>query len=139
MGESSAATVREIEEIRGRLEENFQELERRMPAPAVWGKRAAGLAIGGGVGALVLRQALKRAARKRAATKRIEDVLPAMGAAVPVQTTIQVIPEDVAEKVAAAFEDGRWKQWAGAAFGIWLAIRLLETRQLRRVNRSLAG
>ena len=138
MGASSDATVKEIEDIRGRLEENFMELERRMPAPAIWGKRVAGIAIGGGVSALVLRQVLKRGARKRAAKKRVEEILPAaVGAAVPVQTLIQVIPDDVAEKIAAAFEDGRWKQWVGAAAGVWLAIRLLEMRQLRRVNRAL--
>ena len=138
MGESAAATVREIEGIRDRLEENFKELERRMPAPAIWGKRVAGIAIGGGLSALVLRQVLKRAGKKRAAKKRIEDVLPAaVSAAVPVQTVIQVIPDEVSEKVAAAFEDGSWKQWAGAAAGVWLAIRLLEMRQLRRVNRAL--
>jgi hypothetical protein len=36
-------------------------------------------------------------------------------------------------------EDGRWKQWAVAGAGVWLAVRLLELRQLRRLNRRPAG
>jgi hypothetical protein len=132
MGESSAATVKEIEDIRGRLETNFQELERRMPAPAIWGKRLAGIAIGGGVGALILRQVLKRTARSP-----VKKVKRAVKGAPPTQAVIQVVPEEVAGKVSEAFEDGRWKQWAAAGAGIWLALRLIEMRQLRRLNRSL--
>ena len=128
MGESSAATVKEIEDIRGRLETNFQELERRMPAPAIWGKRLAGIAIGGGVGALMLRQVLKRTA-----SSPVKKVKRAVKGAPPTQAVIQVVPEEVA----GAFEDGRWKQWAAAGAGIWLALRLIELRQLRRLNRSL--
>jgi len=130
MGESSAATVREIEDIRGRLETNFQELERRMPAPAIWGKRLAGIAIGGGVGALILRQVLKRTARSP-----MQKAKRAVKSAPPTQAVIQVVPEEVAGKVSR--EDGRWKQWAAAGAGIWLALRLIELRQLRRLNRSL--
>ncbi len=136
MGESSAATVREIEAIRERLETNFEELERRMPAPAIWGKRLVGIAIGGGVGALVLRQVLKRAAKtpiQKARKKAKEKVVEAQ----PATAVIQVLPEDLAGKVGKAFEDGRWKQWAAAGAGVWLAIRLLELRQLRKLNRSV--
>jgi hypothetical protein len=131
MGESSAATVKEIEDIRGRLETNFQELERRMPAPAIWGKRLAGIAIGGGVGALILRQVLKRTARSP-----VQKVKRAVKSAPPTQAVIQVVPDEVAGKVSKAFEEGRWKQWAAAGAGIWLALRLIELRQLRRLNRS---
>ena len=134
MGESSAATVKEIEDIRERLETNFQELERRMPAPAIWGKRLAGIAIGGGVGALILRQVLKRTG-KSAAGKAKRSVTEAP----PTQAVIQVVPEEVAGKVSKAFEDGRWKQWAAAGAGVWLALRLIELRQLRKLNRSLIG
>lgn len=134
MGESSAATVKEIEGIRGRLETNFQELERRMPAPAIWGKRVAGIAIGGGVGALVLRQVLKRAGKSRSPVKRAKR---AIEKTTPATAVIQVVPEDVAGKVAKAFEDGRWKQWVAAGAGVWLALRLIELRQLRKLNRAL--
>lgn len=134
MGESSAATVKEIEDIRERLETNFEELERRMPAPAIWAKRAAGIAIGGGVGALVLRQVLKRAGKSP-----LKKAKQALAGAAPTQTSavIQVVPEEIAGKVSAAMEDGRWKQWAAAGAGVWLALRLLELRQVRKLNRAL--
>jgi hypothetical protein len=134
MGESSAATVREIEDIRDRLETNVQELERRMPAPAIWGKRLAGIAIGGGVGALVLRQVLKRKAKKRSP---VEKVKRAVSESSPAQAVIQVVPEEVAGKVSKALEDGRWKQWAAAGAGVWLAFRLVELRQLRKLNKAV--
>ena len=134
MGESSAATVKEIEDIRDRLETHVQELERRMPAPVVWGKRLAGIAVGGGVGALVLRQVLKRAAKSRSPIKKAKR---AVESAAPTQAVIQVVPEELAGKVSKAFEDGRWKQWAAAGAGVWLALRLIELRQLRKLNRSL--
>ena len=134
MGESSAATVKEIEDIRERLETNFQELERRMPAPAIWGKRLAGIAIGGGMSALILRQILKRTAKRRLP---VEKAKRAVADATPTQAVIQVVPEEVAGKVSKAFEDGKWKQWAAAGAGVWLALRLIELRQLRKLNRSL--
>lgn len=134
MGESSAATVKEIQDIKTRLETNFEELERRMPAPAIWGKRLAGIAIGGGVGALVLRQLLKRTAKSRWPIKKAKR---AMESAPPTQAVIQVVPKEVAGKVSKAFEEGRWKQWAAAGAGVWLALRLIELRQLRKLNRSL--
>ena len=134
MGESSAATVREIEDIRGRLTSNIEELERRMPAPAIWAKRAAGIAVGSGISALLLRQVFKRAKKRRSAKKKIG---AAVGGLAPAQAVIQIVPDDVAERIAEAFEDGRWKQWAAAGAGVWLALRLLELRQLRKVNRTL--
>lgn len=134
MGESSAATVKEIEDIRDRLETNVQELERRMPAPAIWGKRLAGIAIGGGLGALILRQALKRGAK--APLKKAKRAVAGTG---PTQAVIQVVPDEVAGKVSKAFEDGQWKTWAAAGAGVWLAFRLLELRQVRKLNRALVA
>ena len=134
MGESSAATVREIEDIRGRLTSNLEELERRMPAPAIWAKRAAGIAVGSGVSALLLRQAFKRVKKRRSAKHKVEAAVAGLA---PAQAVIQLVPDDVAERIAEAFEDGRWKQWAAAGAGVWLALRLLELRQLRKVNRAL--
>lgn len=126
--------MKEIEDIRDRLEVNFQELERRMPAPAIWGKRLAGIAIGGGMGALILRQVLKRSAKKVSPLKKAKR---AIADAPPTQAVIQVVPEDVAGKVSKALEDGKWKQYAAAGAGLWLAFRLVELRQLRKLNRSL--
>ncbi len=134
MGQSSAATVKEIEDIRNRIETNVQELERRMPAPAIWAKRAAGVAIGSGVGALLLRQAFKQAKKRRSKKKQAEQVLTA---AAPVSAVVQLIPVDVAERFGVALDDGQWKQWAAAGLGVWVLLRLLEMRQLRKVNRAL--
>ncbi|MGH2675741.1 MAG: hypothetical protein ACRDKA_11305 [Actinomycetota bacterium] len=128
--------MREIEDIRDRLDAEMRELERRVPQPAVWAKRLAGIAVGGGLGAIVLTSLARRARAKRRSARRA-------GPSQPVQAVVQVVPEDVAERVAArvsgALEDGRWKRWAAAGAGVWLTVRLLELRQLRRLNRGLVG
>jgi hypothetical protein len=131
MGQGSAATVREIEDLRDRLEVEMRELERRMPQPAVWVKRLAGVAVGGGIGAIVVTRLVKRA-RGRRRPRRAAD-------ARPVRAVIQVVPEELADRVAEALDEGRWKQWAAAGIGVWLAVRLLELRQMRRLNRQLVA
>jgi hypothetical protein len=127
MGQSAAATVREIEDIRDRLDAGMRELERRLPQTAVWAKRAAGVAVGGGVTGLVLMSVLRRRKRKRRAAEPSR----------PVQPVVQVVPEGTAERLSAALADGRWKPWLAAGAGVWLAMRLLELRQLRQLNRQL--
>jgi hypothetical protein len=127
MGQSAAATVREIEDIRGRLDAEMRELERRMPQPAVWAKRAVGVAVGGGITGLVLMSALRRRRKKRREATPIRIERP----------VVHVVPEATAERVSAALSDGRWKPWAAAGAGVWLAMRLLEVRQLRQLNRRL--
>lgn len=129
MGQNAAATVREIEDIRDRLDAEMRELERRLPQPAVWAKRAVGVAVGGGVTGLVLMSALRRRRKKRRAVKRTEVIRP----------VVQVVPRDTAERLSALFTDDRWKPWAAAGAGVWLAMRLLELRQLRQLNRRLLG
>jgi hypothetical protein len=133
MGQGSAATVKEIEDIRGRLETDMRELERRVPQPAVWAKRLAGVVVGGGAAAIVTMSVLKRirGRRKPTARQRLEGH--------PAQAVVQVVPAPVADRLAEVIEDGRWKQWAAVAGGVWLAVRLIELRQLRRVNRALVG
>lgn len=132
MGQSSAATVREIEEVRGRLDANMRELERRLPQPAVWAKRLVGIAVGGGTTAVLVMSILKRRRNKK---KSVKARTQQQGA--PVQAVVQVLPEPMAERVVAVIEQGQWKKWAAAAGGVWLALRLIEMRQLRRVNRAL--
>jgi hypothetical protein len=127
MGQSAAATVREIEDIRDRLDAEMRELERRLPQPAVWAKRAAGVAVGGGVTGLVLMSVLRRRKMKRRAAEPSR----------PVQPVVQVVPEGTAVRLSAALADGRWKPWLAAGAGVWLAMRLLELRQLRQLNRRL--
>ena len=70
MGQGTAETVNEIEATRARLDGELRQLEGRIPAAAVWAKRAAGAAVGGGVGAIVLRSAMRRR-RKHERDRRI--------------------------------------------------------------------
>jgi hypothetical protein len=135
MGESAAATVREIEDIRARMETNMRELERRVPEPGLWLKRMAGIAVGGGAATIVTMAVLKRARarREKKAVRSVERIAKRSPA------VIEVAPEPVAERLAEAVDDGRWKQWAAVAGGVWLAFRLIELRQLRRLNRSLGS
>jgi hypothetical protein len=127
MGESATETVREIEQTRDRLEDEFRELEQRLPAPGVWAKRLIGVAVGGGVGGSAFWFAARKL-RKRRKQKVAQR---------QVQAVVNVLPERWAENVSAALEDGRWKGWAAAAGGAWLLFRLAELRQLRRMNRAL--
>lgn len=129
MGQSAAATVREIEDIRGRLDAEMRELEQRLPQPAVWAKRAVGVAVGGGVTGLVLMSALRRRRRKRREARPIRIERP----------VVHVVPEEAADRISAALADGRWKPWVAAGAGVWLAMRLLEVRQLRQLNRRLVA
>jgi hypothetical protein len=130
MGQSSAETVKEIEEIRGRLEGEIKELEDRLPSPAKWVKRLAGVAVGGGVAGFVFWKAVGRFRGGRKAKRRGERSAPA-------ETVVQVVPERWAVRLEETFQNDRLKTWAGAAAAAWLILRLAELRQLRRVNRAL--
>lgn len=125
MGESAAQTVKEIEETRDRLDAELRELEARLPSPAVWTKRLVGMAVGGGVGATAFLFAVRKL-RKRKKEKAPDT---------QVQAVINVLPEGMADRISDALEDGRVKQWAAAAAGVWILLRLVELRQLRRMNR----
>lgn len=114
------------------MEANMRELERRLPQPAVWAKRLVGVAVGGGTTALLVMSILKRRRNKKKLVK-----VRAEQQGGPVQAVVQVLPEPMAERVVAAIEQGEWKKWAAAAGGVWLALRLIEMRQLRRMNRAL--
>jgi hypothetical protein len=120
MGQSSAETVKEIEQVRAGLDDKVHELQERLPAPAVWTKRLAGAATGGGVGGTLFWLVVRRARRRRAQRQ-------------PVPAVVQLVPE----RVTAMFENGEWKPFAFAAGGVWLAVRLAELRQLRRTNKAL--
>jgi hypothetical protein len=130
MGQSSTETVKEIEDIRGRLEDEIRELEDRLPRPARWAKRLVGVAVGGGVAGTALMMAVRRL-RKRGKPKR-----KAVRESVP-ETVVQLIPERWAVRFEESLRDDRLKTLAGAAAAAWLVLRLAELRQLRRVNRAL--
>jgi hypothetical protein len=63
MGEAAARKVSEIDEVRQRLQLDFQELEDRLPGPLRSAKSLAGMLLGTGVLAIV---ALRRFRSKRA-------------------------------------------------------------------------
>lgn len=127
MGQSSTETVKEIEEVRERLDGNIRKLEERLPAPAIIAKRLAGVAVGGGVGGTVLMFAVRRmrsSKEKRTAT-------PAL--------SVELIPDRWMRELTDAVRDGRARRMAAGAGALWLAVRLAELRQLRRLNRALVA
>ena len=128
MGKSAAETVREIEDTRERLDADITELQERLPAPAVWGKRLLGVAFGGGVAGSMFWFGVRKLRKRRKEEKVRKEA---------VQAVVQVVPERWAEAVSDAVEQGAWKAWAGAAAAVWVLFRLAEVRQLRRMNRVL--
>jgi hypothetical protein len=133
MGQRSAETVKEIEHIRGRLEDEIRELEDRLPRPAIWVKRVVGIAVGGGMAGFAFWQAVRRFQRRRESAAEAEQQrYVANGSPV-----IQVLPERWAGRLEEAFADDRVRALAGVAAGVWLLLRFAELRQLRRVNRAL--
>jgi hypothetical protein len=129
MGTSAAETVKEIEDTRDRMEAEIRELEVRMPKPAVWTKRLVGVAVGGGVSGTLFWMGVRRI-RSRRAEKQKEVVVPAV---------IQLIPDGLSTRIGAAFENGQVRTWAAGIGVAWLALRLAELRQLRRMNRALVA
>ena len=130
MGKSAAETVKEIEETRDKIESEIRVLEERLPKPAVWTKRLIGLAVGGGVGGTLFWFWVKRVRKGRKAKKQ---------QAAPVNAVIQVLPEKRAGKVGDALENGQVKNIAIGIGAVWLAVRIAELRQLRRMNRALVA
>ena len=128
MGKNAAETVREIEETRDKIESELRVLEDRLPRPAVWTKRLIGVAVGGGLGGAMFWFGVKRV-RNRKKAKRQQ---PA-----PVNAVINLLPDNVSERVSSALENGQAKNAALAVGGVWLALRIAELRQLRRMNRAL--
>ena len=101
---------------RGWLESETRELEERLPSPAVWAKRLAGIAVGGGASGAVLWFAVGRIRRRREAKAKGGQL----------QAVVQVLPESWGDALSDAMEAGRWKQWAGVGAAAWLAFRLAE-------------
>lgn len=111
MGQSSAETVKEIEDIRGRIDSNLRVLEDRMPRPAIWAKRLVGIAVGGGIAALVLRSVVKKGAGKVKGRFKGD--------------------EEPAES------GGGSKLWMAGLTAAVVGIGIVQVRQLQRLNRSL--
>lgn len=128
MGESAAQTVKEIEQVRDRLDGEIRELEERLPPVHVAKKVAGGLLVGGSgtVFWWVVRRARKRKRQKKTLAPSVEAV-------------IQVVPDGVGKQLAKALEDGRWQKPAAYAAGAWAIVKITEVRQLRRMNKLLAA
>jgi hypothetical protein len=122
MGTRTAETVREIEQTREQLHGKILALEERMPQPAVWMKRFAGLAVGGGAGGTMFWFAIKRVrARKHKKVMKM-----------PMKAVVNVVPERWVENAEEAWTDPNTKQWAIGAFGVRAFLKLAEIRALRR-------
>ena len=136
MGNSTAATLTEIEQTRNRLERDMAELAERLPAPAIWLKRLAGVAIGGGVGGSLfwfvahrIRNKSKKGKEKKAAKEAPAAVVPA-----PV---VQVLPPEWGERLGELFEGGQWKGPAIAIGTVWVLLRWMELRRLKRLTKAM--
>jgi hypothetical protein len=121
MGENAAETVREIEAVRGDLEGKVRVLERRLPTAAVWVKRAVGIAVGGGAGSTVLWFVARRLRNRRSPQKKAK----------PGTTTVELALPDIHISDEA-------RPWLYGAAAIWVAIRLMEVRETRRMNKLMA-
>jgi hypothetical protein len=145
VGNSTAATVRDIEQTRHRLERDVAELTERLPAPAIWAKRLAGVAVGGGVGGSLfwfvahrIRNKSKKAKETKAGNairgKKARKGAPAAVVQAPV---VQVIPPEWSEKLSELFESGQWKGPAIAIGSIWVLLRWMELRRLKRLTKAM--
>jgi hypothetical protein len=128
MGEATAETVKEIEQVRERLTGELEDLQERLPAPVTLAKRVAGVAMGGGVGGtvfwFVVRRIRGRSTKKKTTSKRRKAEHVVVEFAVP----------DVNVRW---LEDGRWRVYAVGGLGVWLALRLAELRAERRTAKAL--
>jgi hypothetical protein len=124
MGQRTDETVRQIEDATDRLGSEIGELEERLQGRVATGRRtllpiAAAIA---GTGATWL---VVRGLRNRTAARR--------------KTLIgRVLPKGVAKSVSRTFEGNAWKFLAAGVGGVWVAFRVAELQQLRRLNRTLA-
>lgn len=128
MGQSTAETVKEIEDVRERLDGDLRELEDRLP-PARTVKRIAAFGLTGTTGTITLWMIRKRRANK----KKKQQETAAMRA------VVQVVPDRWAKQVAESLEDGTWRRPAAYAAGAYVVFKLSELRQLRRMNKMLAA
>ncbi len=122
MGTSAAETLKEIEGIKGRLEADVRELQDRLPAPAVWAKRAVGVALGGGLagGALMFLRRRMRGGKKREAG--------------PAQAVVKIVPESGAVVASEDSPRSRWMPLMAAMGAAMIVLRVIELRELRRIR-----
>jgi len=129
MVQTTAQTVKDIEETRARLGNNLHELEQRLPAPADLMRRVVMIAAGGGAGSTVFWFVVRRI-RKRRKARRAEQERVAV---------VNLVPEELTQAVREAFESGQWKGWVAGFGAAWLLFRFAELRQLRRMQAAMAA
>jgi hypothetical protein len=136
VGNSTAATLTEIEQTRNRLERDVAELAERLPAPAIWLKRLAGVAVGGGVGGTLFWFVVHRI-RSRSKKSEESKALKNAPAAVVPAPVVQVLPPEWGERLGELFETGQWKGPAIAIGIAWVLLRWMELRRLKRLTKAL--
>ena len=141
MGNSTATTLTEIEQTRSRLERDVAELAERLPAPAIWLKRLAGVAVGGGVGGSLfwfvahrIRNRAKKAKEQKA--EKAEKALKNAPAVVQ-SPVVQVLPPEWGERLGELLENGQWKGPAIAIGSVCLLLRWMELRRLKRLTKAI--
>ena len=141
MGNSTASTVTDIELTRSRLERDMAELVERLPAPAIWLKRLAGVAVGGGVGGSLFWFVAHRIRNKakKGKEEKAERALKNAPATVVQSPVIQVLPPEWGERLGELFETGQWKGPAIAIASVWVLLRWMELRRLKRLTRAILG
>jgi hypothetical protein len=138
VGNSTAATLTEIQETRHRLERDMAALAERLPAPAIWLKRLAGIAVGGGVGGSLfwfVAHRIRNRSKKSKASRRSKTLKNAP--AVLQAPVVQVLPPEWSEKLGGLFETGQWKGPAMAIGTVWVLLRWLELRRLKRLTKAM--
>jgi hypothetical protein len=136
VGNSTAATLTEIEQTRDRLERDMAELAERLPAPAIWLKRLAGVAVGGGVGGTLF-WFLAHRIRNRAKKGKEQKAAKEAAAAVVRAPVVQVLPPEWGQRLGELFENGQWKGPALALGSVWLLLRWMELRRLKRLTKAM--
>jgi hypothetical protein len=136
VGNSTAATLTEIEQTRNRLERDVAELAERLPAPAIWLKRLAGVAVGGGVGGTLFWFVAHRIRNKSKKSKESK-ALKNAPAAVVQAPVVQVLPPEWGERLGELFQPGQWKGPAIAIGTVWVLLRWMELRRLKRLTKAL--
>ena len=136
MGNSTAATLTEIEQTRNRIERDVAELAERLPAPAIWLKRLAGVAVGGGVGGTLFWFVVHRIRNRSKKSEESKALKNAPAAVVPAPV-VQVLPPEWGERLGELFETGQWKGPAIAIAIAWVVLRWMELRRLKRLTKAL--
>ena len=121
MGQTSAETVREIEQTRDRLEGELRMLEDRLPSPAALARRA-GVVAGGAAVAVAGLVTVRALMRRREPEPSLPPALRAV---------TSKLPDSVAQRVTSVrFEDAR-RALSLAVLGVTLMARIAEWRRAR--------